>query len=558
MSSTFGSLETSRSGLNASQLGMNVTSQNLANSDTPGYTREALDVSAISPDSGIYMEGSSGPKVGMGVDVNSVYQIRDSFLDVRYRYENSQYNLYNGMESQLTPIEDQFNEVGDSTTDTNELTGLSGQLDGVIKALNEYSTDPTDTTISSDIMTSVDNLVSSIQDDASYLNTTMTDEKNELSIYVDGGTGDTSNGDNSSGVNGLIDNIQDLNKQIADYEVGGQTANDLRDQRNELLDQLSNYVDINTTEESNGMVSVTLQNDSSESIIDSDNNANEFRVGTYTDPTTGTTNTVLKWGDSISSDGTRTAAPDDSDSTPPADVEGGLVKAYLNVINGNGSGTDDPANGVCGNVGIPYLMTKLNDFAVSFMNTMNNAGNSVVSDPDATSGTQFITYDDGGTDYVSDGTPVSTSTDVASSIKVEDAWKDKSDLFIDNYKEASPGDYYNDYYNALSSATGTVTETADDGTTSPFDGTISGFADTFSEDLASSVNSVTEKATSHSTNADNLDDQRQSISSVSTNDEAVNIIKYQQSYNANARVITAIDEMLDTLINSTGSVGISG
>lgn len=542
MSSTFGLLETARSGLNAAQLGMNITGQNIANSGTDGYTRQTLNVSSIAPDSGAYRYLQSSLKVGQGVSVNGVNQIRNNFLDIRYRDQNSDYSMWNGMESQLTTIEDYFTEISDSTTTSNTLTGLSGQLEDIYTSLKNYQTNPDNTDLSADVCNKVEMLAQSIRQDASELTTTMDRENSELGIIVKGGSGDTSSSTDAGGINGMISGLQSLNTEIASYEITGQTANDLRDQRNLLLDKLSSDLDIETTEQTNGMVTVKLKGDST-SIIDASNNINQFQIGT--DSTSGST--VLQWQSSDASVNGKTAV-----------VKGGLVKAYLNVMNGDGSGTDDPATGQCGNLGIPYLEKKLNNFAIGLYDVLNNLNNQTISADKITAGTKLITYD-GDSTGVSDPTTNGANKAkadplyVASSIKVSSEWSTDPDYFIKSYTGSDKGLFYTNYSNAMENKDGT-TPTSVDGSTY-YAGSLSGFADSFTQDIASSVSVISDKADWLKTNVDNLDQQRESISSVSTNDEGVNIIKYQQAYNANARVITAIDEMLDKLINSTGTVG---
>lgn len=543
MPSTFGILESARSGLNAAQIGLNVTSQNIANANTEGYSRQAIDASAIPADSGTYRFQNSSQKVGQGVSIDSVYQIRNEFLDVRYRYEYSEYNLYSNMYSLMSPVEDKFNEIGDNTTTTNKLTGLSGMIDDILTSLNKGANTPTDTTISKDIETKVDLMVKMISSNAKYLSDAYNSAKRELSIYVSGGVGDTTQGDLSGGINGLISNIQTLNHEIASYEITGQKANDLRDKRNLILDKLSSFIDIDSAEQANGMVTVKLRYDNTHDIIDANNNATIFNIGT--DSTSGAT--VLQWGDTISPKGVHTAPT----SAQTAAVTSGTIKAYLNVLNGDASGVDDPVTGQCGNVGIPYLQKKLNEFAVGFMNIMNNAGG-IVNSSDV-SGTQFVTY----AGYSSTKTTADMlNDDVASTIKITDAWRDDGELFLKNYTGANAGEYYNKYANALLKQTGTVATPTSADPTKVYSNSIRDFADSFTSEIASEVSSASLSKSAHKTNADNLDDQRQSIASVSTNDEGVNIIKYQQAYNANARVITAIDEMLDKLINGTGTVGL--
>lgn len=552
MSSTFGMLEAARSGLNAAQIGMSVTSQNQSNADTEGYTRQAIDTSAIPADSGAYRY-STKDNLGRGVKINSVYQIRDSFLDVRYRYANSTYSMYSSMQSQMTPVEDQFNEIGTGTATSNKLQGLAGSVTDLINSLGSYGTSSTNTDLSADVYSKADYIASSIRSDASFLNTTMSSEMSELNNYVTGGAGDTSNGVNNGGINGIIENIQSLNTEIQSYELTGKSANDLRDQRNLALDKLSNYIDIDTTEQANGMVTVKLKNDDDNmSIIDAGNTAHEFQVAT-----TSKGNTVLAWGDTLTASGSRmqntipgkinvTTSP--YDTTDIANVQGGIVKAYLNVINGDGSGTDDPATGQCGNIGVAYMQKKLNDFAISFMNVMNNNNSGVGT----FSASHFISYKTGTTENY---TLSAATDDVASSIQVSSGWSADKELFINNYTGANKATYYNEYYAALQSTT--AMDTANNGVPAAKKISLLTYASSFSTDLATAVGKISDNASQAETTKDNLGDQRDAISSVSSNDEAVNLIKYQQAYSASARIITAIDEMLDKLINGTGKVGLS-
>lgn len=545
MASTVGFIESARSGMNAAQMGLQITRQNITNADTKGYTRQSLNQSAISPDSGSYRFLSTAQKAGQGVSVDSVYQIRNEFLDVRYRQAYSGYKFYSGMQSQLSEIEDQFNEFSEKTTDQKTLTGLSGMLDSIATAIKEYQNGTSDTSISKIIQSNVDYLASSINTDAKFLDQTLDSELKELNIYVNGGTGDTSETNDVSGIDGIIETVQSLNSQIQSYEITGQKANELRDQRNVLLDELSSYVDITTTETPQGIVSIQLQSDSDSGsgkyIINQENVANEFNVTTNADAATGKTYTVLKWGKTVKADGTVQDPPLYKDQM--ANVEGGLVKSYLNVINGDGTGVNDPATGRNGGMGILYLKSKLNDFAKSFANAVNDTYRAFNTDG---SYSPLVTFD---------------AANPAKTISISNVWRAVPETFVKGVKtsETDMSNYLTAFFNKLfndKGSTVSVTSLAG-GADTMFSGTISSFADTFTAEISSSLSVIGDKADSFKTTSSNLDDQRQSISSVSVNDEGVNLIKYQQAYNASARVITAIDQMLDKLINGTGTVGLS-
>lgn len=545
MASTVGFLESARSGLNAAQLGLSVTRQNISNADTEGYTRQSIDQSAAAPDAGSYRFLNTSMKVGQGVTVNSVYQIRNEFLDIRYRQAIAGFKMYDGMYSQLTQIEDQFNEFTDQTTKDKKLTGLSGMVDNIGTSIKEFLNMTSDPTISNVVQSNVDYLATTINTDAKFLDKTLESELKELNIYVTGGMGDTSNGNDVSGIDGMIETIQGLNAQIVSYEITGQKANELRDQRNLTLDRLSSYIDIDTTESANGIVSIQLQSDrdagNDKYIISSENTVNEFDVKNNTDPTTGQSYTVIQWGKTIMADGSVPETPMYNGEI--ANIGGGLVKAYLNVINGDGSGVNDPSTGRTGGIGLLYLKTKLNDFAKSFASVINDNYKNNLSEGETYS--PLVTYD---------------AARPAETIAISEEWRGVPETFVKGIPadETSMAKYLNGLYDALYSQAGTKVDVTSltGGAARKYDGTFSDFADSFSIELSSSISVLSGKAKAQQTTADNLDDQRKSISSVSVNDEGINLIKYQQAYNASARIITAIDEMLDKLINGTGTVGL--
>lgn len=545
MSSTVGFLESARSGLNAAQLGLSVTRQNISNADTEGYTRQAIDQSAKAPDAGSYRYLTTSMKVGQGVNINTVYQIRNEFLDVRYRAAMSGYKMYDEMYNQLTQIEDQFNEFTDSTTKEKKLTGLSGMLDKIGNSIKNFTGTTSDPTFSNLVQSDVDYLASSINTDARFLNQMLDKGLQELGIYVNGGMGDTTNGNDVSGIDGIIETIQSLNSQIVSYEITGQKANELRDQRNLMLDNLATYIDIDTSESANGIVSIQLQSDrdaaNDKYIISAENTVNEFDVKQKTDTTTGQSYTVLQWGKTIKADGSVPETPMYENQI--ADVEGGLVKAYLNVINGDGTGVSDPSTGRSGGVGLLYIKTKLNDFAKALADTINDNYKDHLGEGETYA--PLVEYN---------------AANPAETISISQTWRSVPETFVKGIPddETSMSNYLNGLYDALYSHAGEKVDVSSlsGGASSKYNGTLSGFADSISIDMYSAINVLSGKATAQKTMSDNLDDQRHSISSVSVNDEGINLIKYQQAYNASARIITAIDEMLDKLINGTGTVGL--
>lgn len=504
MQSTYGLLENAKSGLIASQLALDITSQNVSNSTTPGYTRQVLEQYSKPSTTGEYRFASNSPQVGNGVDVAGVSQIRDPFLDTRYRYQNTDYNTWSSQQSALSQLEDIFEEFTTTSSTTNTSSqaatdvGLGGKVSDIVQALLEYQNSPDDANIPNDIKNDFDLLCQTIRSDQTQLDQLMKNEKTDLGAIINGGNGST-----SGGVNAMLDQVKSLNEQISTYELSGQKANDLRDQRNVLLDKLSGIMDIQATEQTNGMVTISLQNDNTKMLIDGQNQVNHLSLNADS--------TEVDW-----SDGTK------------ANIKGGEVFGYLSIINGTGSGNSTDAYP---DLGIPYMTAKLNSFAKQFADAVNN----LASTEETISPTvPLLTYN---------------ASDPSSSIDLSDNWKNDKALFKDMYTGSNRGQMISSFENLLKNDTGKI---------SGYNGTIQDYADTFSSDVAFRLNSVETSESQSQTTLSNLDKQRQSISSVSIDDEGINIIRYQQSYNASARVITTIDQMLDKLINGTGIVGISG
>lgn len=235
---SFGSLHIGVSGLNVSQAALNVTSHNLANVDTKGYVRQQ----AIFTDFQYVKWGEShlsSMQRGLGANFAEVKQVREAFLDQAYRQEIGRQAFY---ESQYQAIE--------------EVEGLFGELEGVQfqntmkefwEALQELSREPDNIVArASFIQTAVsfveraDNIYNQMNDYQINLNTKIVDQVNRI--------------------NEIGDEIRELNIKIRHYEsTGVEKANDLRDNRNLLLDELSKIIQITYKENPAGVVTVNVE-----------------------------------------------------------------------------------------------------------------------------------------------------------------------------------------------------------------------------------------------------------------------------------------------------------
>lgn len=480
MSSIFAALESASRALAASQEGLEVSSQNIANASTDGYTRQRLVTTSVSPDLGGSKFLSSQIQVGGGVEVKTVEQIRNNFLDNRYRSENANKSMYDGLSDSLSQLEDIVNEFDSGSTD--KATGLSGQISSLVSAMQKLQGQPDDTNLASTVQSAMDAVCQIVRSDANQLDT--------LENQIEGDLKDSVGGTQGNGVNAIVQSISSLNKQIQNYEVSGQTANDLRDQRNNLLDELSGYADISVTQLQNGLVTVALKSGTSNPymLIDSGNSVHELKVGAD--------NKSLVWDDNM-----------------PAYISGGSIGADLEVLTGDG--TD-------GKIGIPATRGKLDAFAQSFTQQINTLAKS------GSAGAKDLLSCTGG----------------AETFELSSDFKNKASLIIDNYSGTDMGNYVSRFID-LFGQNGTITYND-----AAYSGTIQDFTDSISLDVSKRLSYVKQIATSSDSVVQNLKNQRQSASGVSIDEEGTNIIRYMQSYSAAAKVVSALNEMISTLMNA--------
>ena len=222
-------LSIAQSALAAQQRAMEVTGHNVANANTPGYSRQTLQIQAATP---LQMPMFS---MGRGVEATTITRSRDAFYDQSYRTDNGQLGLSTTTNGYLSQIQSALNEPS--------TTGLSSALDGMFSAFSDLSSDPANSTNRQAVVAAASRVVSQLHSLSTQLTSTMRDAQSNLSVQV--GT-----------VNGLVSKIADLNDQIVASNGPGGPSSDLMDQRDNLIDQLSNYMDVRTTTNSDGSVSV--------------------------------------------------------------------------------------------------------------------------------------------------------------------------------------------------------------------------------------------------------------------------------------------------------------
>jgi len=234
MRSTFGGLNTVVLGLYGQQTGLDTVGHNISNASTEGYSRQNVNLSATAPQT-IYANGGSF-QIGTGVEVQSVVRARNSYIDKQMWQETSTLSNAQSNETYLSKIESIFGETSD--------TGMQSVLNSFWDSWQTLSTNASDDGTRTTVRERGVQLVNAIQLGANQLKAMGTDINSAIDLNVEK-------------INQITSEIYSLNKQIVTVEVGGiDHANDLRDRRDYLVDQLSKQVDTRVYENANGTYTI--------------------------------------------------------------------------------------------------------------------------------------------------------------------------------------------------------------------------------------------------------------------------------------------------------------
>lgn len=243
MAGLFDTFTISKRGLSVQQGNINTTAHNIANASTVGYSRQRAVVETTRPFGGNgKWDSCSAGQVGTGAQITTIQRIRNEFIDYQYRDANSILGNSQVKSEFLSKIEDILGETSD--------TGIQGLMSEFYKSLQSLTSSSDKTDVKSVVLQNALALTDAI-------NYTYNQLEKQL------GNAQELLGDNVSEINGYLDQINELNKQIARVTTMGQSPNDLMDSRDALLDELSskfgfnidkqalNAIDINSDEYDN-------------------------------------------------------------------------------------------------------------------------------------------------------------------------------------------------------------------------------------------------------------------------------------------------------------------
>ena len=263
--SLMGSFWVGVSGLQTSNNALNTTAHNMSNLDTTGYTRQQVSQGTRSYTT-IYKGRPNWQQIGRGVNYTLTRQERDVFLDKNYRRESGRSAFYDVSAGALEEIEYILGETeGGGSIEGHE---FSEALSNLWVSVQELSKDPTSAvnqnlfvTRSYEFITKASAVYTSLGQYQDNLNESIVKDVNNINSYAQ--------------------QIEELNERITAIEAGQEHANDLRDRRNYLLDELAKLANISFSEDITGYVNVRLED------VDLVKGGLVNKVELYTDPKTG-------------------------------------------------------------------------------------------------------------------------------------------------------------------------------------------------------------------------------------------------------------------------------
>lgn len=219
MPGLFGTLYTANSGMRTQQQAIQTTSHNIANVNTPGYSRQRTVTSTTSPYTNPSYTNSIGAgQVGTGVEVTDIERIRNTFYDFQYRSESHEYGKHTVKHDYYNNIENIFNEPSD--------TGISSSMNKFFSNWQELAKDPNNASAKNIVVESGKSLAGTISETYKRLDNLEGTIQQEVDRI-------------SSGIADILAELEDLDKNIKIVEGAGKTPNDYLDKKDKLLDELS-------------------------------------------------------------------------------------------------------------------------------------------------------------------------------------------------------------------------------------------------------------------------------------------------------------------------------
>ena len=619
MRSTFAGLNTLVRGINANQLSENTVGHNISNANTEGYSRQSVNLAAVDARKEASIYGQVA--VGQGVDSTSLTRARDIYADRQYWSENSTSAYYTSRAKEYDKIEAIFNDTS--------LENIQDSLQDFYKAWSSLSSSASDSSTRITVVEKGKVFADRIHTAAQKMQDQIDANYKDVELNI-------------TRINDYTDQIVQLNRSIMSTEATGAMANDLRDQRDLLVDKLSSFVNLNIYEDSNGMYSVVsngvslvnginkLTLELSDPIANDTYGINDYTVllkesGISYQPTNGTLKAQLDqieedkaYIDYLAKMSAFMLTTFNHQHMQGVGIDSSACTATYGTEDASGNITEDidPNTGkpvqVVTAAGTELTGTSGINFygAADIVYRWDEATQTVQADKYSAGWHMVVsTYDKeeaGITNYYSkatvagnDGNTITTETlkaiDIIKALELNSlltAENGQNKVAARNWgtttTEVDPTTHVaqelpGGAHRAEANGTGDGTNAVDlstlfnmnqentvidfiakqfngghkDGTDRRSMGTISleAYYNQRMTALGSDAETMDSKVKAQDEVLIQVDEWRKSVSAVNWNEELTNMIMFQQGYSACSRCLTTMDEMLDKLINSTGTVG---
>lgn len=516
MRPTFLGFETQKRTLQLSQKHIDIVGNNISNINTPGYTRQRVDIYAAYLSSNRDLRWNSEnvrlSMAGQGVAANGVAQIRDIYIDKRYRNNVA-------VEAETTKCMEVLTDIEDAL-DNFESRGLQYWTQQFFNSLQDYAGEKPDSVEVAKICTNtalnICRLLNFYDQKLDEIETTYVSELKDTVAYI----------------NDMLEQMNNLNQKIYEETMhypAGYGPNELHDEMNLMIDELATYGNVDVTKHTDGTYTI--------------------KMGTVTvvNGETRKTNRLImedyeKYGEAIMF----------FEGGQQLNIEAGELHGYLNLINGNGVYATGHQNSY---YGIAYFQSAIDEFARTFARTFNEAN--------------YANEDEFRTMF-EPATPGALIT--AGNIRVAEGWVADPTMIGQARKLDEMTGLYTYGFNQIEKVVdGKVTLQNENvlylisqfdnqnikfGNCKDFKGSIYEYISFISNRLGQTIDYEKSLNDTAIATVDTLLDARDDVSAVDFDEEGINMLNYQKWYNASSRIVTALDDLLDKLINGTGRVGL--
>ena len=601
MASTFFGLNIAYSGLQASQTNVNVTANNISNVNTKGYTRREVEQSAATP---LKVSQSYG-MAGSGVNVDNINQIRNEYYDKQFFKAQTNFSEYEIKNNYINQIEDCFFK-SDNASDFNTI------FNNMFNILSNLESNAENDNLKAQFISEAENLCEYFNAQNANLENLQKSLNDEIKITIDS-------------IDSYAKQISTLNKQINAIEINGNKANELRDKRNLLLDDLSKLVDIDILEtpiyngnnksninnfevriaggqslvngyefnklecvpkeykvnqsDADGLYDIKWENGNDFSLNNKkigatlkglidlrDGNNEEYFNGTIKEVKNINKNEYNLKITNIPNylkDVSKISLPEKG----KIKINGNLYdyKSWsfnkdtnefdFNIISDdNLENIKDKQVSIGDNIdykGVPYYQNQMNEWVRSFSSIMNN----IEKDAENEYGNKDVLLFTGkdkitGNEFNLNEENINSSNDSYYKLTAKNFSINK--ILKEDIKNFGTNTSKNDGINA-SNTIKELSKVKNDKDNFNFRGcSASEFLDCLTADISLSNNNAKTFAENYDNIRNSIEKNRLSVSGVDEDEEALNLVKYQESYNLSAKVMQILSEMYDRLILETG------